>query len=192
MSGRGKVKSEPMKVVFINTQYVETDARSFKTVVQELTGKNAIVAAGPFDSPSAFDGRCYDGGSKIGPITNVVFWKVIMSYLSVRPMSPNFKRAYYSFHMLFKRTMKPKTNYQNKKCECVTKALKATSRLRSQASTMGFSLWGVFATQVQLGITFFSIFFIYLYFMFFFSCKIMFLTKRILISLKLVISLKTV
>jgi len=69
MSGRGKVKSEPMKVVFINTQYVETDARSFKTVVQELTGKNAIVAAGPFDSPSAFDGRCYDGGSKISEDT---------------------------------------------------------------------------------------------------------------------------
>lgn len=63
MSGRGK--SEPMKVVFINTQYVETDARSFKTVVQELTGKDAIVAAGPFESPSGSDGRCYGGGSKI-------------------------------------------------------------------------------------------------------------------------------
>ncbi|EOA35921.1 hypothetical protein CARUB_v10021179mg [Capsella rubella] len=70
MSGRGKVKSEPMKVVFINTQYVETDARSFKTVVQELTGKDAIVAAGPFDSPSASDSRCYGGrGSKIGEDT---------------------------------------------------------------------------------------------------------------------------
>lgn len=66
MSGRGKLKSEPMKVVFINTQYVETDARSFKTVVQELTGKDAIVAAGPFDSPSASDGRCYGGGNKVG------------------------------------------------------------------------------------------------------------------------------
>ncbi|KFK42226.1 hypothetical protein AALP_AA2G227600 [Arabis alpina] len=67
MSGRGKVKSEPMKVVFINTQYVETDARSFKTVVQELTGKDAIVAAGPYDSPSASDGRFHGGGgSKTG------------------------------------------------------------------------------------------------------------------------------
>ncbi|KAL1219122.1 VQ motif-containing protein 10 [Cardamine amara subsp. amara] len=65
MSGRGKVKSEPMKVVFISTQYVETDARSFKNVVQELTGKNAIVAAGPFDSPSSSDGPYYGGGSKI-------------------------------------------------------------------------------------------------------------------------------
>ena len=54
-----------MKVVFINTQYVETDARSFKTVVQELTGKDAIVAPGPFESPSTSDVRCYGGGSKI-------------------------------------------------------------------------------------------------------------------------------
>lgn len=57
MSGRGKVKPEPMKVVFINTQYVETDARSFKTVVQELTGKDAIVAPGPFESPSTSEVR---------------------------------------------------------------------------------------------------------------------------------------
>ncbi|KAH0919174.1 hypothetical protein HID58_026834 [Brassica napus] len=54
-----------MKVVFINTQYVETDTRSFKTVVQELTGKDAIVAPGPFESPSTSDVRCYGGGSKI-------------------------------------------------------------------------------------------------------------------------------
>ncbi|KAJ4874491.1 VQ motif-containing protein 10 [Raphanus sativus] len=66
MSERGKMKSEPMKVVFINTQYVETDARSFKNVVQELTGKDAIVAAGPFESPSPSDGRCYGGGNSTG------------------------------------------------------------------------------------------------------------------------------
>ncbi|KAG2324442.1 hypothetical protein Bca52824_007170 [Brassica carinata] len=66
MSGRDKVKQKPMKVVFINTQYVETDARSFKTVVQELTGKDAIVAPGPFESPSTSDIRGYGGGSKIG------------------------------------------------------------------------------------------------------------------------------
>ncbi|CAN6938888.1 unnamed protein product, partial [Brassica oleracea] len=69
MSERGKMKSEPMKVVFINTQYVETDARSFKNVVQELTGKDAIVAAGPFESPSTSDGRCYGGGNRIGEDT---------------------------------------------------------------------------------------------------------------------------
>ncbi|ESQ27272.1 hypothetical protein EUTSA_v10019550mg [Eutrema salsugineum] len=73
MSGRREVKSEPMKVVFINTQYVETDARSFKTVVQELTGKDAIVAAGPFESPTASDDRCYGGGSKIGEDTRRLY-----------------------------------------------------------------------------------------------------------------------
>lgn len=35
---------EPVKVVIINTEYVETDAGSFKSVVQKLTGKDAIVA----------------------------------------------------------------------------------------------------------------------------------------------------
>lgn len=35
------VRREPMKVVIINTKYVETDARSFKSVVQELTGKDS-------------------------------------------------------------------------------------------------------------------------------------------------------
>ncbi|KAJ0241529.1 VQ motif-containing protein 10 [Hirschfeldia incana] len=69
MSDRGKMKSEPVKVVFINTQYVETDARSFKNVVQELTGKDAIVAAGPFESPSTSDGRCYGGGNITGEDT---------------------------------------------------------------------------------------------------------------------------
>uniref|UniRef100_A0A2N9F5L4 VQ domain-containing protein n=1 Tax=Fagus sylvatica TaxID=28930 RepID=A0A2N9F5L4_FAGSY len=36
---------EPVKVVIINTHYVETDARSFKSVVQKLTGKDSTVAA---------------------------------------------------------------------------------------------------------------------------------------------------
>ncbi|KAJ1434253.1 hypothetical protein SESBI_05600 [Sesbania bispinosa] len=42
MSNRG-----PVKVVIINTQYVETDATSFKSVVQKLTGKdsNELAAA---------------------------------------------------------------------------------------------------------------------------------------------------
>lgn len=33
-----------MKVVIINTKYVETDAMSFKDVVQKLTGKDSRVA----------------------------------------------------------------------------------------------------------------------------------------------------
>ncbi|KAH9779655.1 hypothetical protein WN944_014526 [Citrus x changshan-huyou] len=32
---------EPVKIVLIKTQYIETDARSFKSVVQELTGKDS-------------------------------------------------------------------------------------------------------------------------------------------------------
>ncbi|XP_022636061.1 VQ motif-containing protein 1 [Vigna radiata var. radiata] len=31
----------PVKVVIINTQYVQTDATSFKSVVQKLTGKDS-------------------------------------------------------------------------------------------------------------------------------------------------------
>ncbi|KAL8161373.1 hypothetical protein V2J09_012862 [Rumex salicifolius] len=36
---------QPTKVVYINTQYVETDALSFKSVVQNLTGKDSEVPA---------------------------------------------------------------------------------------------------------------------------------------------------
>ncbi|KAG6756313.1 hypothetical protein POTOM_039740 [Populus tomentosa] len=32
---------EPVKVVIINTEYVQTDASSFKSVVQKLTGKDS-------------------------------------------------------------------------------------------------------------------------------------------------------
>jgi len=34
-----------VKIVIINTQYVETDATSFKSVVQKLTGKDSDAAA---------------------------------------------------------------------------------------------------------------------------------------------------
>lgn len=40
MSGGGCSRA-PVKVVIINTQYVETDATSFKSVVQKLTGKDS-------------------------------------------------------------------------------------------------------------------------------------------------------
>ncbi|KAK3027279.1 hypothetical protein RJ639_041100 [Escallonia herrerae] len=39
-----------VKVVIINTQYVETDATSFKSVVQNLTGKDSKVAHEPSSS----------------------------------------------------------------------------------------------------------------------------------------------
>nr|XP_009800393.1 PREDICTED: uncharacterized protein LOC104246297 [Nicotiana sylvestris] len=42
---RGRNGRDQVKVVIINTEYIETDARSFKTVVQKLTGKDAAAAA---------------------------------------------------------------------------------------------------------------------------------------------------
>lgn len=36
-------RRDGVKVVIINTQYVETDATSFKSVVQRLTGKESSV-----------------------------------------------------------------------------------------------------------------------------------------------------
>lgn len=32
---------DKVKVVIINTEYIETDARNFKSIVQKLTGKDA-------------------------------------------------------------------------------------------------------------------------------------------------------
>ncbi|KAJ4726610.1 VQ motif-containing protein [Melia azedarach] len=36
---------EPVKIVLINTRYVETDETSFKSIVQELTGKESGVVS---------------------------------------------------------------------------------------------------------------------------------------------------
>lgn len=55
MSGGGR--SEPMKVVIIDTKYVETDATSFKSVVQNLTGKDSKVDADCDSSPGYEDRR---------------------------------------------------------------------------------------------------------------------------------------
>lgn len=38
-------KRNPVKIVIIDTHYVETDATSFKSVVQSLTGKDSDAAA---------------------------------------------------------------------------------------------------------------------------------------------------
>lgn len=43
--GGGRNGNKPVKVVIINTQFVETDARSFKSVVQNLTGKDSTIPA---------------------------------------------------------------------------------------------------------------------------------------------------
>ncbi|GKV34470.1 hypothetical protein SLE2022_312370 [Rubroshorea leprosula] len=55
MSGGGRTK--PVKVVIINTKYVETDATSFKSVVQSLTGKDSKVEADCDSSPGYGDRR---------------------------------------------------------------------------------------------------------------------------------------
>lgn len=53
MSGRGG-NANPVKVVIINTQYIETDVASFKSVVQELTGKDSKVAVSPNSADNLF------------------------------------------------------------------------------------------------------------------------------------------
>ncbi|WJX68075.1 hypothetical protein P8452_52483 [Trifolium repens] len=45
MSGGSSRFMNPVKIVIINTQYVETDATSFKSVVQKLTGKDSDAEA---------------------------------------------------------------------------------------------------------------------------------------------------
>ncbi|KAF8031607.1 hypothetical protein BT93_D0736 [Corymbia citriodora subsp. variegata] len=60
MSGRGG-NANPVKVVIIDTRHVETDAASFKSVVQKLTGKDSTVAVSPNSEDNLF--RCsYEGG----------------------------------------------------------------------------------------------------------------------------------
>ncbi|GAU37555.1 hypothetical protein TSUD_54620 [Trifolium subterraneum] len=44
-SGGSSRVMNPVKIVIINTQYVETDATSFKSVVQKLTGKDSNAEA---------------------------------------------------------------------------------------------------------------------------------------------------
>ncbi|KAL9244785.1 hypothetical protein vseg_018511 [Gypsophila vaccaria] len=45
--------NKPMKVVHIKTQYVTTDATSFKSVVQTLTGKDSTIPESPRRSKSS-------------------------------------------------------------------------------------------------------------------------------------------
>ncbi|XP_030525660.1 VQ motif-containing protein 10 [Rhodamnia argentea] len=53
---------EGIKVVIINTQYVQTDPKSFKSVVQKLTGKDSKVPGSP-DAKSCTAGT---GGARSG------------------------------------------------------------------------------------------------------------------------------
>ncbi|KAL3613725.1 hypothetical protein CASFOL_041799 [Castilleja foliolosa] len=60
MGGGGR--RDPVKVVIINTQYVETDAVSFKSVVQSLTGKDSTAAEEAADQQ-----KMLQSGYKNGP-----------------------------------------------------------------------------------------------------------------------------
>ncbi|KAK1439704.1 hypothetical protein QVD17_05524 [Tagetes erecta] len=60
---RSSRSREPVKVVIINTEYIETDAMSFKSVVQRLTGKDA---PSPTTSPRKKLLAAGGGGRRVG------------------------------------------------------------------------------------------------------------------------------
>lgn len=68
MAAAGGVYSrDPVKVVIINTQYVETDATSFKSVVQRLTGKDSKIEINPSNSSPSSSSRYYSSSSSSSP-----------------------------------------------------------------------------------------------------------------------------
>ncbi|KAL6529767.1 hypothetical protein OROGR_015390 [Orobanche gracilis] len=67
----GSGRRDHVKVVIINTQYVETDAVSFKSVVQSLTGKNSTAAAvGVHHEHERLQSRNDVLGYRNGPVLN--------------------------------------------------------------------------------------------------------------------------
>ncbi|CAL5185372.1 unnamed protein product [Lathyrus oleraceus] len=71
MESGGCSNKKPVKIVIITTQYVETDAMSFKSVVQKLTGKyssdDRVVADEATEAPkvnnlSRFDEAACENG----------------------------------------------------------------------------------------------------------------------------------
>lgn len=68
MAAAGGVYSrDPVKVVIINTQYVETDATSFKSVVQRLTGKDSKIEIHPSNTSPSSSSRYYSSSSSSSP-----------------------------------------------------------------------------------------------------------------------------
>ncbi|KAJ8633338.1 hypothetical protein MRB53_026674 [Persea americana] len=65
MAGRGG--SHPVKVKIIMTQFVQTDAQSFKSVVQRLTGRDTSIApaAAAMTAPPRLGESFGDGGKKV-------------------------------------------------------------------------------------------------------------------------------
>ncbi|OIT01454.1 PREDICTED: VQ motif-containing protein 1-like [Nicotiana attenuata] len=100
MSKAAKNMRVPVKIVVINTQYIETDASSFKSVVQRLTGKNSNVeleatAAPPPAAAASYGGWNYQNGGTLMAETE--------SNIACKP-SPNLGRgmSFNDFDKLFK------------------------------------------------------------------------------------------
>ncbi|XP_047307479.1 VQ motif-containing protein 10-like [Impatiens glandulifera] len=64
--GHRSVVETPVKVVIIDTQYVETDACNFKSVVQQLTGKDATAASQAKYCAAKLASRSSSGGIVAG------------------------------------------------------------------------------------------------------------------------------
>ncbi|KAA8524084.1 hypothetical protein F0562_010485 [Nyssa sinensis] len=65
MSGGNR---EPTKIVIINTQYVETDAVNFKSVVQRLTGKDSTAGMEPRSTGGSFSRKATKTTSRLEEI----------------------------------------------------------------------------------------------------------------------------
>lgn len=95
MSGKGKGKGrEAMVIKIIETQFVETDATTFKSVVQSLTGRESntksMVAMSNSTCISSLEVRVQEGGGELEgscglrqgsmqflelpPLDELVFW----------------------------------------------------------------------------------------------------------------------
>lgn len=70
MSGKGKWKGrEAMVIKIVETQFVETDAMTFKSVVQSLTGRESntksMVAMSNSSCISSLEVRMHEGGGGV-------------------------------------------------------------------------------------------------------------------------------
>ncbi|KAK9267157.1 hypothetical protein L1049_009577 [Liquidambar formosana] len=85
-SSMASARHEPVKVVLVDTKYVETDPMSFKSVVQSLTSKNSCVKwigessivgqkrkSGSATAPSGLERpTCGGGGGSGGDVLTVM------------------------------------------------------------------------------------------------------------------------
>ncbi|KAL2472749.1 VQ motif-containing protein motif-containing protein 1-like [Forsythia ovata] len=89
---------EAVKVVIINTQYVETDAMSFKSVVQRLTGKDSTQSSFAHNSKQQ---PMFNGTTS--PLSFGDFDRMLRGFLPLEELAP-------SSHLRLKK-MNKKMNY---------------------------------------------------------------------------------